>query len=232
MKNLHSKPLPPDFLPCKPAAILFDWDGTLVDSFSVVFGGYQTLSQHFGRAPFSEDDVRKNMRCSSRDLFPALFGDSSEEAREVFYAYVRQHRIAPYAEAEGMLRHFHGMGIPMGVVSNKNHQGLLDDIQQLGWGDLLPIAIGAGQAARDKPEPDPLILAAQSLPAHIRDSRCIWYIGDSETDMIAAVKADMAPIFIGHGLRSLQDCYDVQLFPYSCKNVGELIRLVEKTSCL
>lgn len=228
MKSLHLKPLRPDLSPQKPSILLFDWDGTLVDSFSVVFGAYQATSQHFKMPAFSEDDVRKNMRRSSRDLFPALFGERAEEAREVFYTYVGQHKIEPYVGAEAMLKRFQDMGLLMGVVSNKNHQGLLSDIQNLGWQNLLPVAIGAGQAARDKPEPDPLLLAAENFTAE-QKSGGIWYIGDSETDMIAAIKADMEPIFIGHGLRSMVDCHDAQIFPYFCKDVDALIRLVEKT---
>lgn len=228
MKNLHLKPLQPDLLPQKPSILLFDWDGTLVDSFSVVFGAYQATSQHFKIPPFSEDDVRKNMRRSSRDLFPSLFGDRAEEAREVFYAYVGRHKIEPYEGAEEMLKTFQGKGLLLGVVSNKNHQGLLNDIQNLGWQNLLPVAIGAGQAARDKPEPDPLLLAAEGFSVDAGNAN-IWYIGDSETDMIAAIKADMEPVFIGHGLRTLEDCYDSSVFPYFCNNIDALIRLVEKT---
>lgn len=228
MKSLHLKPLQPDLSPQKPSILLFDWDGTLVDSFSVVFGGYQAMSAHFKMPAFSEDDVRKNMRRSSRDLFPLLFGDRAEEAREVFYTYVGQHKIEPYAGTEDMLKRFQSMGLLMGVVSNKNHQGLLNDIQNLGWQDLLPVAVGAGQAARDKPEPDPLLLAAEGFPSEVSKTN-IWYIGDSETDMIAAIKADMEPIFIGHGLRTMEDCAESNVFPYFCNNINVLIRLVEKT---
>lgn len=227
---MFSKPLAPDFIPPSPDAILFDWDGTLVDSLATLKKYYDYLSGVFGLAEFSLEDVKANMRYSARDNFARIFGDQAERAHTLFYEYVEAHHLDHISLIEGagqVVEVLRQSGIPCGVVSNKRHDVLIKEIETLGWGDVFVANVGAGRAPKDKPAPDPLLLAASLLKMDV-DQSTIWYVGDSETDMMASIDAKMFPVFMKHGLRRLEDCNKISIFPYSLNNFEEFIRLVEK----
>ena len=52
---------------------------------------------------------------------------------------------------------------PQGVVSNKDGEFVREEVRHLGWAPLLPVVIGAGDAAADKPDPDPILLALERM---------------------------------------------------------------------
>jgi phosphoglycolate phosphatase len=186
----------------KPDAILFDWDGTLIDGFDVIFSGYNIALMHFGLPPMTLEQARANLRLSSREIFPRIFGNDAEEAQKVYYKNVIENHLLHIKTMPGtsdLLDFLKAHHIPMGVVSNKTHAILLREIEHMGWGDYFSAVVGAGVAARDKPAPDPLLLAADQLQMS-PDKHELWYIGDTETDMEAAHAARFKPVFTAHGL--------------------------------
>lgn len=190
----------------KPDAILFDWDGTLIDGFDVIFSSYNAALTHFGLPPMTVDQAKANVRLSAREVFPRIFGDNAEEAQKVYYKNVSDHHlrhIKKIAGSEDLFAFLKSVSITMGVVSNKKHAILLSEIEHMGWNDYFDVAIGAGVAARDKPAPDPLIMAAEKL-GFAANSNELWYIGDTETDMEAAHAAGFTAVFTAHGLGQIQ----------------------------
>ncbi|HPQ51404.1 MAG: HAD hydrolase-like protein [Alphaproteobacteria bacterium] len=224
----HSKPLAHDLVPPRPDAVLFDWDGTLIDSLPMIKRCYDHLTNHFGMPAIAEDQIRANMRRSARDLFPDIFGEKADEAFDVFYAFAREHHLDYLVSIDGadaFLSFLAEHKIPMGVVSNRKHELLLKEIPCLKWDHFLTCLIGAGEASRDKPAPDPLILARERMD--VSSDACVWYVGDSETDMQAAIAANMVPVFVEHGLRNLLDCHNVNIYPFSYSSFPFLIRSVQ-----
>ena len=70
-----------------PRAILFDWDNTLVDSWSVIHAAMNHTLVELGHAPWSRVEIEARARLSLRDSFPALFGAESPRAEKLFYDY-------------------------------------------------------------------------------------------------------------------------------------------------
>ena len=69
----------------KPIALLFDWDGTLADSASVIKHCYDAATNAIGAPEISFSDVKYKQTRSGRDTFPELFGDKWQIAREAYY---------------------------------------------------------------------------------------------------------------------------------------------------
>ena len=192
--------------PKKPDAILFDWDGTLIDGFDVIFSSYNAALTHFGLSPMTPEQARANVRLSSREVFPRIFGENAEEAQQIYYKNVREHHLQHIKTMSGtadLLNFLKDQGIIMGVVSNKTHPILLAEVEHMGWTSYFDAVIGAGVAARDKPAPDPLLMAAEKLALDPQNHE-LWYIGDTETDMEAAHSAGFTPVFTAHGLGEIQ----------------------------
>lgn len=214
----------------KPAAIFFDWDGTLVDSMAALHAYYNHVLVHFGMPSITLEQAQSNIRRSAREVFPEVFGMKSDEALKVFYEFVEAEHLKhlkAFKGANEFLIDISLYKIPMGIVSNKKHSILLKEIAHLGWDKYLISNIGAGIAEKDKPAPDPLLRAAEQINMSPANHN-IWYVGDTETDMQAAKAAGFELIFIEHGLGRREDCLKQGLIPYFIKDLLELRLLVKK----
>lgn len=214
----------------KPDAIFFDWDGTLVDSLPALVTYYNHVLKQFDLPLLSIDAAKKSIRRSAREVFPEIFGDRADEAFAAYYDVVEKthlDHLAPFDDSYHFLERLAALNIPMGIVSNKRHSFLLKEIGHLGWDKYLLSNIGAGEAAKDKPAPDSLLMAAAKLDLD-PERHEIWYVGDTETDMMAANAAGFQPIFIEHGLGTQADCERHKLTPYFVNKLPDLVALVEK----
>ena len=183
-----------------PAAILFDWDNTLVDNWPAIARALNAARRAFGRPPLSEAAVRGTVRQSMRNSFPALFGDDWTEARDIFYDSFRASHLEtlrPLAGAAELLRALAGSGLYIGVVSNKNGVYLRREIDRLAWTGLFGRAVGAGDAAEDKPAVAPVDLALRG--SGIARSGAVWFVGDAAVDMECAVRAGLTPVLRATG---------------------------------
>lgn len=223
-RSIMTKPLR------KPDAIFFDWDGTLVDSLPALNGYYNHVLAVYSKPAISIEEAKRNIRRSAREIFPEVFGEQADEALNVFYDYVSKthlEHLEVFVESHDFMAELATLNIQLGIVSNKKHSFLLKEISHLGWDKYLVSNIGAGEAAKDKPEPDPLLLAASKIGLSPEVNE-IWYVGDTETDMMAAVAAGFQPIFIEHGLGDRSDCEKHGLAPYFVKDLLQLMELVKK----
>ena len=106
-----------------PKAVLFDWDGTLVNNWPIIHESMNRTLEAMGRTPWTMDETLERVRKSLREAFPPLFGDRWEEARDIFYtAYRAVHleRIEKKDGAEELIGLLEKLGSHLGVVSNKS----------------------------------------------------------------------------------------------------------------
>jgi len=181
----------------KPAAILFDWDNTLVDSWPVIHDALNVTLAAFGHPLWTMEETRKRVRKSMRDSFPALFGDAWQAAGEVFYrryAEIHASRLTPAAGAAAMLEVIAAAGVYLGVVSNKKGEYLRIEARHLGWDRLFGAMVGAFDAERDKPAPAPVRLALQG--SGVVPGPKVWIAGDADIDLECAHNAGCTPILI------------------------------------
>ena len=181
-----------------PVAILWDWDNTLVDGWAAIEAGLNAAFRHFGKPEWSREKVLRNVRRALRESFPDLFGlDHWEEARDIFYAEVRACHLrvlTPMPGAAEAIAAAAALG-PQGVVSNKQGPLLRAEAAHLGWAPRFGALVGAGDAARDKPDPAPLRMALASIGG--RPGPDVWYVGDTALDMQAARAAGCSAVLLG-----------------------------------
>jgi phosphoglycolate phosphatase len=118
-------------------------------------------------------------------------------------------------EAQALLEALSKMGIPTGVVSNKNSRFLRREVTHLGWDNFFGALVGAGDALRDKPAPDPLLLALEMLEVPVSSN--VWMVGDAPVDWDCADAAGCQAIAIGDRfeatssvLVSIENCADLK----------------------
>jgi phosphoglycolate phosphatase len=181
----------------KPRALLFDWDGTLIDNWDAIVSGLNEALETFGEAPWSRDEAMDRISASQRDSFPILFGDDWQRARDIFYAgFERRHLelLTVLEGAESLLDA--GRPLLTSLVSNKSGRHLRKEAEHLGWTQRFHAMVGATDAERDKPDPAPVHLALQGTG--IAPGPDVWFIGDSGTDLKTARAAGCTAIIVQH----------------------------------
>ena len=181
-----------------PRAVLFDWDNTLVNTWPTIVECYHDTFTTLGMTPWTAEEVQVRAHGSLRDLFPKLFGPRAGEAERVFYeTFHRIHleRLEPLPGADLLLARCQEAGCYVAVVSNKMGENLRIEMAHLGWQRWITRAVGAKDAKRDKPAPDPIYLALDGTG--IAPDETVWMVGDSLADLQCAHAAGCLPVLMG-----------------------------------
>ena len=182
----------------RPRAILFDWDNTLVDSWSTIHEALNHVMTAMGKAPWTIAETRARVRLSLRESFPLHFGERWEAARAIYldrFRAIHLDRLAALPGCAEMIEALAGDGIFLGVVSNKTGSLLRLEADRLGWSRHFGRLVGAGDAALDKPDAAPVTLALE--PSAIEPDDGVWFVGDTGIDMICAANAGCVPVLLG-----------------------------------
>lgn len=172
--------------------ILWDWDGTLVDSFPTIHEAYNKTRSEFGLEPWSFEETKKNNARSARDVFPEMFGNDAEAAEALFYktyAELAPSLVKAKSGRGELLKAMSDMGYRHLLISNKRGDILRQECEALGWADYFHAVIGAGDADEDKPSAAPIALAYKK--ANLAHAPEHYYIGDAPIDAHTARAANI-----------------------------------------
>ena len=170
----------------KPRAILFDWDGTLADVYPITRTAINYVLASHGKPPLSEEESRVQSGWTLEKVFP------DEADRQLFIAeHNRLSQITPplpMTGADALVRHIRNRRVDdepvfMGVISNKPHALILEEMQRFGWDGMFDVIVGSDDVAKRKPDPLPLAKALEAYPGTQRPTKAqTLYVGDTDTD--------------------------------------------------
>lgn len=175
-------------------AVLFDLDGTLVDTAPDLGYALNILLQRHGKSALSDVIIRPVASHGSKGLLGLGFGITPQDIQ---FAALREEYLDIYDQVftrspclfEGMaevLQEVEGRGMPWGIVTNKPRRFTQRLVQAMG---LNPACVVSGDdAPQPKPSPATLLLACGQIAVPPQD--CI-YIGDAERDIQAGKAAGM-----------------------------------------
>lgn len=181
----------------RPRAILFDWDNTLIDSWETIHEALVTTFRAMGHEPWSMAETKERVRLSLRDQFPRLFGERWETARDLYldtFRRIHLDRLKPVTGAAELLGELAAAGLYLAVVSNKTGAILRREAEHLGWTGHFKRLVGAGDAARDKPQAAPVLLALDGTGIACAEA---WYVGDTGLDMECAANSGCVGVLLG-----------------------------------
>ncbi len=189
-----------------PRAVLFDFDGTLVDSAPDLAGAINDLRAEYGLDAMPYEALRPYATYGARSLLRAgldLTPDAPdyERNRQRFLAIYEGRKLLKTKLFDGVLELLIALErqcIAWGIVTNK-HSRLAEPMihQLLRDRAFTPVTVVCGDTtATPKPHPAPLLLAASN--AAIDPQHC-WFVGDGENDMKASVAAGMSPVLAAYG---------------------------------
>ncbi len=177
-------------------AVLFDLDGTLIDSIGLIVAAMHHAFEGFtGTIP---DDATW-MAGIGTPLWKmlAVYARSPEELdvlRERYRAYQFIHHdnvIKEYPGTTAMVESLHARGIVMGIVTSKGDVLAQRGLDLTGLSKFIPVIVGADSVEKHKPEPEPVLLAMAKLGVTAEES---VMVGDSPHDISSGNAAGVRTI--------------------------------------
>jgi 2-phosphoglycolate phosphatase len=185
-------------------AVLFDLDGTLIDSAPDLAGAANDLRALRGLEALPYEALRPMVGAGARGMVGVAFGvrpgeDGFEPLRDAFlarYAERMLDRTRVFDAVEPVLRTLSAAGVPWGIVTNKVTRYAEPVVRGLGLHARAGVLISGDTTAHAKPHPAPLLEAARRQGREA--ARCV-YVGDDLRDMQAGRAAGMATLAAGWG---------------------------------
>ncbi|MBH5317490.1 HAD family hydrolase [Paenibacillus sp. GSMTC-2017] len=199
------------------SCIIFDVDGTIINTEKAVIGSLQkTLKDLLGRN-FAREELAFVLGIPGSISLPMLGIQNVDEANILWNDYMKQFYtdIHVYPNFDLVLKTLHDANIKTGIVTSKTKQQLQDDFIPFGLMKYLPFAVTADDTLKHKPNPDPLHKFIEI--SRVEKSEAI-YIGDTVYDMQCAADAGIdfglalwgAPSVDGiHAQYKLEDPLDI-----------------------
>jgi 2-phosphoglycolate phosphatase len=193
-------------------AILFDLDGTLIDTAPDMGGALNNLLREEGHQPLPLDTIRPLVSQGGLVLTRLGFADKvTEQEIEPLRQRFLQHYHAHVADESRLfdgyaeiLDELEARSIPWGIVTNKPEWLTHPLLEQLDLAQRSGVVIGGDTLAQRKPHPLPLQIAAERL--RVSCNNCI-YVGDDERDIIAGKAASMKTLVAAYGY--IEDAADI-----------------------
>lgn len=185
--------------------ILFDLDGTLLDTLDDLTAAVNVALEEFGYPLRSKAEVRRFVGNGVRRLMEqavpqGLSGEDFEACFQAMRAYYADHNnvhTAPYPGVVEMLKELKNREIPMALVSNKP-EGPVADLAGLHFPGIFAVTVGDSPLRERKPAPDMPLYALERLGLSPREA---VYVGDSEVDVRTARNAGVPIAAVTWGFR-------------------------------
>ena len=188
--------------------VLFDLDGTLIDSAPDLAGAANRLRAEHGMEPLPLEMLRPMVGSGARGMVGVAFGvvpgePQFEPLRDAFLAHyeaVLLETTSPFAGVDEMLSALEAAGIPWGIVTNKATRFTAAIVAGLKLAERAAVVVCGDTTPHAKPHPEPLLHAARAMGVAPED---MVYVGDDLRDAQAARAAGMAMVVATWGYLGL-----------------------------
>ncbi|MEE9448310.1 MAG: phosphoglycolate phosphatase [Arenicellales bacterium] len=194
--------------PLKIRGILFDLDGTLVDSAPDIGNAANSMLKTLGIAPAENEQIQHWIgngipKLVKRALTKDFDGEPDaalfDEALPIFMGHYERDVCVDSYMYNGVaetLKALHDQGYILGVVTNKNASCTLPLLNQLGIDEYFTSIVSGDTCANKKPHPEPILFGLKEMELAVDE--CVL-VGDSAHDIHAAHAANLKAIAVNYG---------------------------------
>jgi HAD superfamily hydrolase (TIGR01549 family) len=171
--------------------VLFDWDGTLIDSYHADTSAYLAMFKEMGIA-WGLDELEKHYSPNWYEVYRAarLPRKRWNDADSAWRAHYARHRPALIAGARRVLARL-ASAHPLGLVTSGDRDRVSRQLRAFRLTTLFTARVCSGDTMRKKPHPEPLRLALRQMELH--PAACV-YVGDAPQDVEMARRAGVRAI--------------------------------------
>jgi phosphoglycolate phosphatase len=185
-------------------AVLFDLDGTLIDSAPDLGAAADKMRTDRGLASLPLENYRPMAGAGARGMLAVAFGmtpehQEFERMREEFfvnYENCMTQRTYAFEGIPELIAQLRSLGLPWGVVTNKSMRFTRPLTQGMSLFQSAAVVVGGDSTPHAKPHPAPLLEAARQLS--LEPGHCV-YVGDDERDVMAGRAAGMGTVAATYG---------------------------------
>jgi len=185
-------------------AVLFDLDGTLIDSAPDLAAAVDSMRVKRGLPSLPLADYRPMAGAGARGMLGIAFGMAPEhpefaDFREEFFVNYERcmtQRTRIFRGVPELLQWLSDRDMPWGVVTNKSERFTLPLTRSMPMFETAAAIVSGDTTPHAKPHPEPLLEAARRLG--VDPAACV-YVGDDERDIVAGMAAGMATVAVTYG---------------------------------
>lgn len=197
-----------------PQAILFDLDGTLVDTADDLGAALNAVLARRGLPACTAEQYRPVASHGAKGLLTLGFGAALAdydftELRTELLSYYAEHiavHSRVFAGGDTLLATLDRLQLPWGIVTNKPYALAARLVKQIPSLANCGILLGGDSLAQRKPDPTPLRVACYQLA--VKPTHC-WYVGDAERDITAGRNAGMPTVLANFGYLAATDAVEL-----------------------
>jgi pyrophosphatase PpaX len=184
--------------------ILFDWDGTIVDSIGALYETDAAICHRIG-VPFDLAIFRRAFSPNWRRMYDSLGipKDRIDEAVQVWRETFRSDRTRPFDGIQGALARLAAAGCRLGVVTSGDRTEVEPQLTRVGIDALITARVYQDDIVSGKPHPEPLLRALNLAGG--RDPADAIYVGDALDDMRMACAAGVRGVGVVSMLATAED---------------------------
>jgi phosphoglycolate phosphatase len=212
--------------------IIFDLDGTLIDSVPDLTASINFMLEKLKRKTFSEDTIREWVGNGAQILVkralsgkaivdPDIDENLFSKALDIFLQNYEQNvcvKTTTYVNVTQSLKALKKSGYKQAIVTNKPYSFIKPILEKLELFELFDLYIGGDSLSKKKPDPEPLLHVCKKLDVKIEDS---IMVGDSKNDIVAANACEMQSIGVSYGYNYGEDIsiYNPSLVIHDFKDI-------------
>ncbi len=191
-------------------AVMFDLDGTTVDTLDDLMFAMNSMLTHFGYPERSREEIRSFLGNGQRVFVTESLPEYARDERNIdkcndyyekFYAENVVRFSAFFDGIPELLENLKSRGVRTVLLTNKNHGHALQIVEKLFGGSLFDVILGAGKFKR-KPDPEAPLYVAEKLG--VLPCECA-FVGDSDVDIETAKNAGMYGVGVSWGFRDREE---------------------------
>lgn len=214
----------------KKDLLLFDLDGTLVDSSKDIAVAANSTLCDLGKAELTIPEIQKSVGWGIKTLLRGLMPNETDEVisegRTIFLDYYSKNLYDNTHCYDGVvetLDYFAGQGKLMAVITNKPEDLSVELLDALNLSKYFKLCYGGDTFSNRKPHPEPILKAIKALG--VTADKAVM-IGDSPVDYEAGTSAGVQVIGCSYGFRGGEELADagVSIFADSFSSLRELLR--------
>jgi pyrophosphatase PpaX len=184
--------------------VLFDLDGTLVDTNELIMQSFMYTLEKFYPGKFTREDILPHMGKTLYQQFSFFSPNQAEDMVRTYRAHneqVHDEWIQAFPHVEEVIEQLAEMGVKMGVVTTKQRTTAEMGLRYFGLDKWIGTLVCYQDTTRHKPEPEPVLLAVKRLQA---DPGRTIMIGDSEYDILAAKQARVSSAGVAWSIKGAE----------------------------
>jgi pyrophosphatase PpaX len=181
------------------STVLFDLDGTVVDSGAIILASMRHATREVLGRDYSDEELLQSVGGPGLEAqMSALAPDHVDRLVDVYRAHNEplHDELEACVGMEDVLVRLHEEGRCLGIVTAKRRSTVELAFERVPLGHLFEAIVGGEETERHKPDPEPLLLAAERLGAKPAETA---YVGDSPFDIRAAKAAQMHAVAVTWG---------------------------------